>query len=58
MSTEIKQTRNQIELLNALHVAREHESIPRQEHDTWTVTLLHFDTGSQNYKELVEDNTV
>jgi hypothetical protein len=55
MSTEIKQTRNQIKLLNALHVAREHESIPRQEHDTWTVTLLHFDTGSQNYKELIED---
>jgi hypothetical protein len=55
MSIETKQTRNQVELLNALHVAREYESIPIREPDGWTVPLLHFGTDSQNYKELVED---
>jgi hypothetical protein len=54
MSIETKQTRNQVELLNALHVAREYESIPIQEHERWTVTLLHF-TDSQNYKVFDKD---
>jgi hypothetical protein len=40
MSIETKQTRNQVELLNALHVAREYESIPIREPDGWTVPLL------------------
>jgi hypothetical protein len=32
-----------------------YESIPIPEHGRWTVTLWHFGTDSQNYKELVDD---
>jgi hypothetical protein len=32
-----------------------YESIPIPEHGRWIVTLWHFGTDSQNYKELVED---
>ena len=32
-----------------------YESIPIPEHDKWTVTLWHFGTDSQNYKELGGD---
>jgi hypothetical protein len=32
-----------------------YESIPIPEHGKWIVTLWHFGTDSQNYKELVED---
>lgn len=32
-----------------------YESIPNPEHGKWTVTLWHFGTDCQNYKELVED---
>lgn len=33
-----------------------YESIPIPEHDKWIVTLWHFGTDSQNYKELAGDN--
>lgn len=32
-----------------------YESIPIPEHGRWNVTLWHFGTDSQNYKELVDD---
>lgn len=32
-----------------------YESIPIPEHGRWTVTIWHFGTDSQNYKELVDD---
>jgi hypothetical protein len=32
-----------------------YESIPIPDHDKWTVTLWHFGTDSQDYKEPVED---
>jgi DNA-binding transcriptional ArsR family regulator len=32
-----------------------YESIPIPDHSKWVVTLWHFGTDSQNYKELVED---